>query len=160
MCIQFDVVPSIQSSNSVRELVRISRNCSECANYCKSFAMAEWRATSVGFLPPASSMFTSALSNFVSFSSRKGRTVMLLPVVPAFTSAWCSISNFIISICPSTSVQLLCLQILPTAAFHFLLQDWLHGFPQTVYCYFWACPFLVFLFYTRLLMSAFERTLK
>ena len=50
---------------------------------------------------------------------------------------------------------------------HYFMTAWI---PQTVYCYFWACPFLLFsffLFYTfqlryRLswLISAFERTLK
>ena len=108
--------------------------------------MSEWRlhrATSVGFLPSASSMFTSALSNFVSYSSRKCKTVMLLPVVPVFASAWCSISNFIISICPNTALPC-------TASFSanhsrrslFLSSSALTAWiPQFVYCYFWAYPF-------------------
>jgi len=36
-------------------------------------------------------------------------------------------------------------KILPTAAFLFLLQDWLHD-SSDLYCYFWAYPFLHFSF--------------
>ena len=38
------------------------------------------------------------------------------------------------------------LQTLPTTAFLFLLQDWLHDSPD-IYCYFWAYTFLLFSFY-------------
>ena len=61
--------------------------------------------------------------------------------------------------------------IFPTAAFLFLLRDWLYMIPADFYCYFWAYPFLLFSFsvlHLQLfpcgrfswLMSAFERTLR
>jgi len=74
-------------------------------------------------------------------------------LVESYCGKWQLTATIIIISFPSPTLSFIpdlkpfFLQILPTAAFLFLLQDWLHDSPD-FYCYIWACPFILFLFPT------------